>query len=97
MVFIFSTVQLMLYPLRFPYCISQIMLSSLDLKNGKKNHEWKTLHGFRKFFKTQGERVMKSLNVEILIGHDIGLANSYYKPSEHELLEDYIKAELLEY
>ena len=35
---------------------------------------------------------MKSLNVEILMGHDIGLANSYYKPSEQELLEDYIKS-----
>ncbi|MGB7954965.1 MAG: hypothetical protein WCF23_13380 [Candidatus Nitrosopolaris sp.] len=66
--------------------------TKLDLRNGEKNHEWKTLHGFRKFFKTQTERVMKSLNVEILMGHDIGLANSYYKPSEQELLEDYIKS-----
>lgn len=64
----------------------------LDLRNGEKNHDWKTLHGFRKFFKTQTERVMKSLNAEILMGHDIGLANSYYKPSEQELLQDYIKA-----
>lgn len=64
----------------------------LDLESGKKNHDWKTLHGFRKYFKTQTERVMKSLNVEILMGHDIGLANSYYKPSERELLDDYIKA-----
>ncbi len=64
----------------------------LNLRNGEKNHEWKTLHGFRKFFKTQTERVMKSLNVEILMGHDIGLADSYYKPSERELLEDYIKS-----
>ncbi len=48
---------------------------------GKKNHEWKTLHGFRKFFKTQAERTMKSLNVEIMMGHDIGLADSYYRPS----------------
>ena len=66
--------------------------TKLDLRNGEKNHEWKTLHGFRKFFKTQTERVMKSLNVEILMGHDIGLANSYYKPSEQDLLEDYIKS-----
>lgn len=35
---------------------------------------------------------MKSLNVEILMGHDIGLANSYYKPSEQELVQDYIKS-----
>ena len=64
----------------------------LDLTNGKKKHDWKTLHGFRKYFKTQTERAMKSLNVEILMGHDIGLANSYYKPTERELLEDYLKA-----
>jgi hypothetical protein len=66
--------------------------AKLDLKNGEKNHDWKTLHGFRKFFKTQAERAMKSLNVEILMGHDIGLADSYYKPSEEELLADYIKS-----
>ena len=63
----------------------------LDLTKAQKNHEWKTLHGFRKFFKTQTERVMKSLNVEILMGHDIGLANSYYKPSQQELLDDYLR------
>jgi hypothetical protein len=33
-----------------------------------------------------------SLYFEILMGHDIGLADSYYKPSEQELLEDYIKS-----
>lgn len=45
--------------------------TKLDLTKGQKNHEWRTLHGFRKFFKTQTERVMKSLNVEILMGHAI--------------------------
>jgi integrase len=64
-------------------------LNSID---GKKNHDWKTLHGFRKFFKTQAERTMKSLNVEILMGHDIGLADSYYRPSEQELLRDYLSS-----
>jgi hypothetical protein len=66
--------------------------SKLILRNGEKNHDWKTLHGFRKFFKTQTERVMKSLNVEILMGHDIGISKPYYKPSEQELLQDYLKA-----
>jgi hypothetical protein len=64
----------------------------LSLRNGEKHHDWKTLQGFRKFFKTQTERVMKSLNVEILMGHDIGLADSYYKPSQQELLGDYIQS-----
>jgi hypothetical protein len=35
---------------------------------------------------------MKSINVEILMGHTIGVSNSYYKPSEKEILEDYLKA-----
>jgi hypothetical protein len=35
---------------------------------------------------------MKPINVELLMGHDIGIARSYYKPTEAELLEDYKKA-----
>jgi hypothetical protein len=34
---------------------------------------------------------MKLLNVKMLMGHDTGLEKSYYKPSEKELLEDYLK------
>ena len=35
---------------------------------------------------------MKSINVEILMGHTIGVSDSYYKPSESEILADYLKA-----
>lgn len=35
---------------------------------------------------------MKSINVELLLGHNIGVSNSYYRPPEKELLEDYLKA-----
>jgi hypothetical protein len=35
---------------------------------------------------------MKSLNVEILMGHDIGVSKSYYKPTEREVLQDYLNA-----
>ena len=28
----------------------------------------------------------------MLLGHDVGLANSYYKPTEKELLEKHLKA-----
>ena len=41
--------------------------SKLNLRIGEKNHDWKILHGFRKFFKIQTERVMKSINVEIVL------------------------------
>jgi hypothetical protein len=35
---------------------------------------------------------MKSINVEILMGHTIGVSDCYYKPSEKEILDDYLKA-----
>ncbi len=62
------------------------------LKNGERRHEFKTVHGFRKFFKTHCEQVMKSINVEILMGHTIGVSDCYYKPSEREILDDCSKA-----
>jgi hypothetical protein len=62
------------------------------LENGEKRHEYKAAHGFRKFYKTRTEQVMRPLNVEITLGHDIGLSGSYYKPTEKEVLEDYLKA-----
>ena len=62
------------------------------LKDGEKRHEWKAAHGFRKYYKTHAEQVMKPINVEITMGHDIGVSSSYYKPTEREVLEDYLKA-----
>jgi len=43
-------------------------------------------HGYRKFYKSRAEQIMKPINVEITMGH------VYYKPTEHEVLDDYIKA-----
>jgi hypothetical protein len=62
------------------------------LNTGEKRHEFKTVHGFRKFFKTRAEQVMKPANVEMLMGHSLGISDSYYRPTEKELLEDYLKA-----
>jgi integrase len=62
------------------------------LKEGNKRHEWKAAHGFRKFYKSRTEQVMKPINVEITMGHDIGVSASYYKPTEKEVLDDYLKA-----
>lgn len=62
------------------------------LEKGVRSHEFKAVHGFRKFFKTVCEGGgMKPANVELLLGHDIGISSSYYKPTENQLLEDYIK------
>jgi hypothetical protein len=62
------------------------------LQNGMKRHEFKTAHGFRKFFKSQAEQFMLAANTELLLGHDLGLSSCYYKPLEKDLLADYLKA-----
>ncbi|MDH5417319.1 MAG: site-specific integrase [Nitrosopumilus sp.] len=50
-------------------------------------HEFKQIHGFRKFFKTNAERACKTIDVEKLMGH----AENYYKPSLDYLLSEYVK------
>lgn len=55
-------------------------------------YPFKSLHGFRKFFETECQKVMKSINVSILMSHDTGITHHYYKPKEEELLEDYLRA-----
>ncbi|MCE2498559.1 MAG: hypothetical protein J4F28_06170 [Nitrosopumilaceae archaeon] len=55
---------------------------------GSAMHEFKQIHGFRKYFKTNAERTMKTIDVEKLMGH----AENYYKPSEEYLLGQYAAA-----
>lgn len=62
------------------------------LNEGQKRHEFKAAHGFRKYFKTKTEQMMKTSNVELLMGHDLGVSHSYYKPLIEKILEDYLKA-----
>ncbi|MDN5846730.1 MAG: hypothetical protein L0H53_10710 [Candidatus Nitrosocosmicus sp.] len=62
------------------------------LENGKKRHPFQAIHCYRKWFKTRCEMAgMKPINVEILLSHNVGISNSYYKPTENDLLEDYLK------
>ena len=35
---------------------------------------------------------MKPINVELTLGHNIGISASYYIPNENEVLEDYLTA-----
>lgn len=35
---------------------------------------------------------MKSINVEICMGHNSGISKSYYKPTQKEISKDYLKA-----
>jgi integrase len=63
-----------------------------SLEEGTRRHPFKTAHSYRKYFKTRAEQVMNHLNVEYLLGHAIGLNSNYYRPTEQELLTDYLKA-----
>ncbi len=35
---------------------------------------------------------MRPINVEITMGHNIGISSSYYRPQEKEVLDDYLNA-----
>ncbi len=35
---------------------------------------------------------MRPINVDMLMGHSTGISDSYYRPPEKDLLEDYLKA-----
>jgi integrase len=62
--------------------------------NLKRNrYEFQTDHGLRKWFKTRCEIAgMKGINIEKLMGHSIGISDSYYRATENELLDDFLKA-----
>jgi integrase len=60
--------------------------------NPQRRHEF-TVHGFRKWFKTRCENAgLKPIVTELLMGHSVGISDSYYRPTENDLLEEYVKA-----
>jgi integrase len=60
-------------------------------RSGVKSNQVMRSHAFRKGFKSICEQSgMKSINVEMLLGHDIGVSGHYYRPNEADLLEDYM-------
>jgi hypothetical protein len=63
------------------------------LPAGVRRHEWKGAHGFRKFFETYSEAAgVKTSFVKILMAHSQGVEDSYNKPTEEMLLQEYLKA-----
>ena len=63
------------------------------LENGKKRHPFAANHSYRKWFKTRCEQAgMKPINIETLLSHSVGISDHYYRPTENDLLEDYLKA-----
>lgn len=60
------------------------------LPDGKRRHEFQANHGFRKLFKTQCEQAgIKSLVVEVLLNHSTGVTDSYYRPTQAEMLDEF--------
>ena len=70
------------------------LLWKIGLRSEKRRiHEFKLAHGFRKLFKSRCELAgLKTLDVEILMRHNVGLSSSYYRPTDKELFEEYRKA-----
>lgn len=68
------------------------LLEQIGLRNGGGKHEFKQVHGFRKFFKSECERHVKSIYVEMFMGHSLGVSDSYMRPRTDDMLEEYLKA-----
>jgi integrase len=68
-------------------------LIDMKMRLGMRNNQVPVAHGFRKFFTTQ--LINSKVNPEIremLLGHKIGLASAYYRPTVEEMYEEYQKA-----
>jgi integrase len=71
----------------------QWMLKDIAKRSNVRSKEVAVAHGFRKFFTTQ--LVNSDVNPErreMLLGHKIGLASAYYKPTVENMQQEYQKA-----
>jgi len=58
-----------------------------------KRHEKALFHAFRKYFATTlANSDVNQLIKELLMGHSVGLDNSYYRPNDDKMLSEYQKA-----
>jgi integrase len=65
----------------------------LDPAKNIKRHEFKSTHCFRKFFETKCQKARMNHNyIKILMDHSFGESKNYHKPTEEELLDDYLNA-----
>lgn len=52
----------------------------------KKRHEFKSTHGFRKYFETKCQNSrMNHNNIKLLMDHSLGESQNYHRPTEEEL------------
>jgi site-specific recombinase XerD len=69
------------------------ILIHLEEKAGIRTKEVTATHGFRKFFTTQVINAKVNPEIrEMLLGHKIGLASAYYRPTDEEMYQEYLKA-----
>lgn len=83
------------FTINVPYFLSEYaimkILDEVLKKSGVKTSDAMRSHAFRKGFKSICEQSgMKSINVEMLMGHNIGVSSHYYRPQESDILEDYM-------
>jgi len=63
------------------------------LDKNKRRHEFKSTHAFRKIFETRCQNAkMNHNNVKLLMDHSLGESQNYHRPTEDELLNDYLNA-----
>lgn len=60
------------------------------LDSDKKRHEFKSTHSFRKYFETKCQLKMNHNNIKLLMDHSLGESQNYHRPTEQELLQDYL-------
>jgi integrase len=59
----------------------------------RKRHEFKSSHGFRKFFETKCQNSkMNHNNIKLLMDHSLAESQNYHRPTVDELFEDYRNA-----
>jgi hypothetical protein len=60
--------------------------------SGAIRYEFSAVHSLRKWFHTKAQQGgMNILSLEMLMGHETGLPAHYIRPTEPELLEEYLK------
>ena len=58
----------------------------------RKRHEFKSSHGFRKFFETKCQNSkMNHNNIKLLIDHSLAESQNYHRPTTEELFQDYVE------
>ena len=70
-----------------------LIKSGLRRKGSGDRREVARAHGFRKFFTTQciNAKITPEIR-EMLLGHKIGLASCYYRPTQEDFIQEYLKA-----